>query len=258
MPYGVDEEAVGKIETFVLNEKAFYAAETYVVGLFQLYPTVYFHKATRSAEKIFSELLARIVTLVQDGSGKLTGLPQKHPLYKFARRPDKIDNLRALDDTVIWGSLGLLSGNAEKDKRDKVVSSFAARLRDRKLLKSTNIRAMVRDKISHDAPETEVDRICKLVSDSIHSWSADHTGSIPRIILDAAEREPYKDLQADKGPLNQIRIRQGEEHVDLKERSDVVKAISTFKLLRAYYSEDDAEAKKFVEDTVTQEARNEG
>lgn len=57
--YGVDEEEVGEIETFVLNEKAFYAAETYVVGLFQLYPTVYFHKATRSAEKIFSESLTQ-------------------------------------------------------------------------------------------------------------------------------------------------------------------------------------------------------
>src|SRR6266481_5621492 len=36
--HGVDEKSVGTIETFVLGPKAIYAAETYVLGLFQLYP----------------------------------------------------------------------------------------------------------------------------------------------------------------------------------------------------------------------------
>ena len=48
---GVDDKPVGGIETFVLGPKAIHAAETFVLGLFQLYPTVYFHKATRGTEK---------------------------------------------------------------------------------------------------------------------------------------------------------------------------------------------------------------
>ncbi|WP_369682695.1 hypothetical protein [Roseovarius sp. M141] len=35
------------------------AAESYVLGLFQLYPTIYFHKTTRGAEKLFAEVLVR-------------------------------------------------------------------------------------------------------------------------------------------------------------------------------------------------------
>lgn len=53
VPAGVDESPLGNLDTFVLGPKAVYAAEAYVLGLFQLYPTVYFHKATRSAEKTF-------------------------------------------------------------------------------------------------------------------------------------------------------------------------------------------------------------
>ena len=104
VPYGVDKTSIGSVETFVLGPKAIYAAEAYVLGLFQLYPLmVYLHKATRGAEKICVELLTRAINLIQNGSLKNTGLPQNHPLVKFAQKPDKIDYALALDDTVIWG-----------------------------------------------------------------------------------------------------------------------------------------------------------
>src|SRR5712671_3174906 len=93
--------------------KAIYAAEAYVLGLFQLYPTVYLHKATRGAEKIYSELLARTITLIQNGSVKNTGLPRSHPLVKFAQKPDKIESALALDDTVIWGALALMADSKD-------------------------------------------------------------------------------------------------------------------------------------------------
>jgi uncharacterized protein len=76
---GVDEAQLKPIETFVLGPKAVYAAESYVLGLFQMYPTVYFHKATRGAEKLFGELLLRTLSLIQDSSLKRTGLPSTHP-----------------------------------------------------------------------------------------------------------------------------------------------------------------------------------
>ncbi|MGO8119401.1 hypothetical protein AB9F43_33205, partial [Rhizobium leguminosarum] len=66
---------IAEIETFVLGPKATFGAEAYVLGLFQIYPTVYFHKATRGAEKIFGELLYRTIMLIQDDSLGATGLP---------------------------------------------------------------------------------------------------------------------------------------------------------------------------------------
>jgi HD superfamily phosphohydrolase len=60
---GQDEQEVREVETLVVGQKAVLAAEAYVLGLFHLYPTVYFHKATRSAEKIFAALLLSIFQL---------------------------------------------------------------------------------------------------------------------------------------------------------------------------------------------------
>jgi HD superfamily phosphohydrolase len=100
----VGETRLKPVQTFVLGSKAIFAAEAYVLGLFQLYPTVYFHKATRGAEKIYTELLSRAITLIKDDSVERTGLPATHPLVKFARTPDDIDCALALDDTVIWGA----------------------------------------------------------------------------------------------------------------------------------------------------------
>jgi HD superfamily phosphohydrolase len=67
VPTGADDEAAGSVETLILGPKSFYAAENYVLSLFQLYPTVYFHKATKAAERVFSALMLRVVNLVRDG-----------------------------------------------------------------------------------------------------------------------------------------------------------------------------------------------
>ena len=39
-------------KTLVLGPKAIYAAEAFLIGLFEMYPTVDFHKTTRCVEKL--------------------------------------------------------------------------------------------------------------------------------------------------------------------------------------------------------------
>lgn len=114
VPYGVGDVRIGQVNTFVLGKKAVFAAEAYVLGLFQLYPTVYFHKATRAAEKICFELLCRVIQLVIDGEGERTGLPPTHPIVRFAQYPDKLESALALDDTVVWGGLSLMAESADR------------------------------------------------------------------------------------------------------------------------------------------------
>ena len=80
----------------------------------------------------------RLVHLVQDGSAKNTGLPDNHPLVGFARNPDELDNALALDDTVIWGALSIMS-----EAVDQTIAQFAYRLRDRKFTKAIYLRTQV-------------------------------------------------------------------------------------------------------------------
>jgi HD superfamily phosphohydrolase len=140
----------------VIGYKAIHAAEAYVLGLFQLYPAVYFHKATRGAEKLFTELLVRLVTLARNDAVARTGLPDRHPFIRFALSPEVLEIVIDLDDTVDTGALSLMV-----DSEDCLVSEYAKRLRDRKLYKCIDIRTHV----SHEFyPECtgESDRVSKI------------------------------------------------------------------------------------------------
>jgi HD superfamily phosphohydrolase len=250
--YSVDDTRLKPVQTFVLGRKAIFAAEAYVLGLFQLYPTVYFHKATRGAEKIYTELLSRAIMLIKDDSIEKTGLPTTHPLVKFAQTPDDIDCALALDDTVIWGGLSLMA-----DSGDEWISKFAERMRDRKLYKCIDVRA----KIAHDkddgaASSPEADTVCAGIRDEIgkclDEWSAKNPDAPPRMLIDEVERSPYKSLTEDaKGALDQINIRTEGDHLsDLSKRSNVVAELKTYKALRVYHADGDDEAKRKITEII--------
>ena len=248
---GVDEEEIGEIETFVLGPKADRAAEGFVLSLFQLYPNVYFHKATRGAEKLFSVLMTQLVTLVQNDSLHRTGLPKNHPIVRFALEPNTLENVLGLDDSVFWGSLPMLAGASEP-----CVSKMAIALSERRLHKSLDVLERLDGKLrskahSQDARKrtnAKIDTTAAVVEDRLKEWSEKNSTVVPRLLVDRAIRDPYKKFQESKGPLNQIRIQgAGAELLDMAEISPVVAAIEPFSLFRVYFDRDDKDARVAVE-----------
>ncbi len=252
---GVDDQQLPPIETFVLGPKAIHAAETYVLALFQLYPTVYYHKATRAAEKVFSALMLHLIGLVRADQSSATGLPQTHPIIRFAGDADTLENALALDDAVFWGALGML---AEAD--DPLIRDCALRMRDRRLPKYIDIReklmpasrpTMTAEK---DDAKKRLDRLTEAVKTRLQAWSEKHSTACPRILLDVASRPPYKPFRQTTGLLNQILIRTGDGSIrDMAECSPVVSGIETFELFRAYVDETDSDARAAVNVVVTEE-----
>ncbi|MBS1196703.1 MAG: metal-dependent phosphohydrolase protein [Proteobacteria bacterium] len=251
VPVGSDDEQSGSVPTFVLGPKAFHAAETYVLSLFHLYPTVYFHKATRGAEKLFSTIILRMFRLVRDGLIAKTGVPANHPIVLFALDPENIERATALDDAVFWGSLPLLA-NAE----DPLINRFADRLWNRRLLKCLDVYQHIAAHLgakrgsSPDAvrdSKNRIERATVSVKEAIEDWLSTDRSDPPRLLIDSAVREPYKLFDESKGALNQISIRRkGSGIFDMAELSPVVAALEPFRLLRIYYSEDDKDALKFA------------
>lgn len=250
VPFGVEEEKIGEIETFVLSSKAIFAAETYVVGLFQLYPTVYFHKATRSAEKVFFFLFERVFRLVQRGDVDLVGLSKANPIVAFAENPDSLQNALRLDDSVIWGSLAELC-----ESKDALIAQLAVMLRERRLPKAIDLRTAVSRELGDEAPAEVIEKAVLLTRNSLNEWIDEQGAELPSIWIDTAQRVPYKEFQEDIGPLNQILIRHNGGLVDLKEVSPIVDSIRPFKLDRAYVPfQDDGTAKK-IDETIKQKAK---
>lgn len=246
---GVDDEPSGKVPTFVIGPKAIHAAEAYVLGLFQLYPTVYFHKTTRGAEKIFTELLIRLVRRIQDTGTRGVGLLAKHPLVRLAKKPDNVETALLLDDTVIWGSLSQL-----RDSTDPVISSLAGRLLDRKLFKCVDIRTEVHHGINpRNEPDPtladSIDKCCENVLADLTAFQEEMAGSycIPAVLLDEVSRSAYKTENGSQGPIERINVKtEGGSLMDLRQRSKVVASIGDFKVMRAYYDPDQVNVKKKI------------
>lgn len=253
---GVDENKFHDVPTFVIGPKAIPAAEAYILGNFQLYPAVYFHKTTRGAEKLFAELLVRLVKLVQDGSKSEVGLDDTHALVRFAKSPDDINTVMTLDDTVIWGALSQL-----RESKDQLVRSFAGRLQDRKLFKCIDIRALVHHRIDpeNDANAEDVEAInhcCEKILDKLNILKEEKEAAngVPAILTDKESRSPYKTGGRPRGPVQRINVRtEGGALIDLKQRSEVVAALRDFKLARAYFDAEHPELEMDIRTIVEKE-----
>lgn len=241
---GQDGEFVHEEETFVLGPKAIMAAEEYVLSLFQLYPTVYFHKATRGAEKIFTQLLLEVFTAIRNGSVAATRLPRRHPLVKFILAPDDLDTYLELDDSVVWGCLPLLCQSSIP-----VIARLSERLLKRQFYKSISVTGMIAARVKdmyprerdenrrREAARTFEAKVRKLVSER---RLLARRGGEPRLLADLAERNPYKIAKGVDGALNQIWVAGEKGLQDLGKLSPVVGALVPFRSYRLYYRDDSA------------------
>jgi HD superfamily phosphohydrolase len=243
------------LQTFVLNKKARHAAEAYVLGLFQLYPTIYYHKATRCLETMAAQMLIRIFRLVQDGQTAATGLPTNHPYTLFAQSPDDLDRMLALDDTVIIGALPMLMSASDSE-----IKHYANQLHGRIVYKCYDIsRAFVKEVLGASSLDAEEVKQNKLkaswvtlkhdIKERMKAAGICHS----HVLIDSGDRSPYKQLDHNRrtSPLNQIHVHNNDgQCVDINSESDIVKAVQTFRFYRIYADKKDNNSLKFVEQYI--------
>jgi HD superfamily phosphohydrolase len=216
----------------VLGRKALQAAEAYVLGLFHLYFTVYFHKTTRSAEKMFTALLLRIGELVKCGQIPECGLGDDHPIIAFIKS-GKLTEYLNLDDFVFWAAFQQMT-NAD----DKCVRELATRLSQRQLYKAIDVSAL----LEHRGGEAAVARFKGRLADAKRSGEF---GPID-LLDDSATRNPYKRRGFETPEALSkvlIRLSDGTSFEDLRDCSKVVKALEETTVFRVYVRNEDTKAK---------------
>ena len=260
VPTGVDGEEAGSVETLVLGPKAIQTAESYVLSLFHLYPNVYLHKTTRGAELLFGALLTRLIRLGSEGHNGKAGLPPNHPLMRFAREPDQLENALRLDDQVFWGALPMM-----QDAEDEGVARMAGAMRDRKLMACTDIRVAVEAGLEPRKGEerrqrrVRVERTCRQIEAGVAPLLTDAATMRPKLLLDGYgrgknKREPYKRFQDSSTPLNRIMIQTGPGKTeDIIAFSPVIAGAETFEVCRAYTFRDDTATQNVVGNIVRTE-----
>jgi HD superfamily phosphohydrolase len=220
IPLAIDDENYGEAESLILGAKAFQAAESYVLGLFHMYFAVYFHKATRSAEKILTALIQIVGEHCENGEVEKCGLDEKHPLVKFIRSRS-LDDYLALDDFTVWSSLGVM-----QDATDANCKELAQRLLNRNLYKAIDVGALFAGR-----DESLVRFKMKLKQAKTNQ----QFGPID-VFEDQPNRTPYK-LRGYETPeaMSKIHIRKPDgTYEDLANRSDVVKTLKSKSDYRVY------------------------
>ena len=244
---GQDEQEVRVIETLVVGQKAFLGAEEYVLGLFHLYPAVYFHKATRSAEKIFGALLMCIFQLVLAGQRAETGLPANHPLVRFAEQPNDLERFYKLDDSVVWGALAMLT-----ESKNACIRELSSRLVERKFYKAIDVTAKIEAALAALPPQERDERRRKAEA-SIRlklgeSGMMAATDRAPLVMDDVVVRDPYRQGQGEGAVLEAIyAVDRSGDLKELSYLSQVVAALKKYEVYRIYYRESDEETKKALD-----------
>jgi HD superfamily phosphohydrolase len=123
-------------ERLVLEEKAVYSVENFLVSRRLMYWQVYLHKAVTSAEQMVIRVMQRARDLARagvpvPGSSCLTYfLGRAVTLAEFEEDPDILSRFVQLDDIDIWGAIKTWVSH-----EDKVLSFLAQSLLNRQLFK---------------------------------------------------------------------------------------------------------------------------
>ena len=238
------------VKQLVFDSRATLALQTYILGLFNLYRSVYFHKSIRSAEHVFLRLISRIFELVQDGQGSRVGLSDNNSIIRFAQNPDDLDIVLDLDDFVFWGALPSM-----KRSNDPEIIRLATMLRHRNLPDAIDIRDVVYSQFKGGISEKEFDAVVKSSTNNIEQYLQQNNLN-QYVWLDSIQRPPYNTRKFGGESQVPILIKQDGEFVDLKDISGAVNILQPFKVDRVYVDDVKSEVRDIITEIIQKECKN--
>ena len=249
----IEPNKVEEIEVIVFNSKAKLAIQTYILALFNLYHSVYFHPVTRAAEQVFKHLMLRIYRLVQQGDLDKIGLSVNHPIMKFMQNPNNSENLLNLNDKVIRVALVDLM-----DSVDPIVADLASRFKNRRLPKAFDIRDRVEDHFLGDEfEELTIEEREKLIDGSAQIFK-NRTQAFSKELdeekqfwFDSGSRVAYKSISEEPGKLNTIQVLKNRKIFGIEELSELVNVAGVYKFDRVYLPFEDEEFLNYLNTQIT-------
>jgi uncharacterized protein len=181
---------------------------------------------------MLTALLLRLGELSRDNKSADCGLRSDHPILMFIKHGTLQQYLR-LDDFAMWASFEEMSG-----ARDPIVRELATRLLQRKLYKAIDVSAL----LEHRGGPAATARFKAKLTDA---KKARHFGEID-LLEDSASRNPYQrhgfETPASLSKVL-IRLSDGTGYEDLRDCSNVVKALEEITVFRVYVKDDETKAK---------------
>ena len=253
VPKEIEPNYIVEIETIVFSAKTLLALQTYILALFNLYNSVYFHPVTRAAEQVFKHLLSRIYNLVQHGHPDKIGLALDHPIMKFMQNPNQTENRLNLDDKVIRGALVNLMVS-----KDSIVADLATRFKHRRLPKAFDIRERVEnyyygdefEDLTKEERDELIDKSVQNVKKQTQAYSK-KLDEEKQLWFDSGSRVAYKAISEEPGNLNTIKVLKNGKVFGIEKLSEVVNVAGIYRFDRVYIRHEDAEILNYLSSLIT-------
>ncbi|UXS26475.1 HD domain-containing protein [Agrobacterium tumefaciens] len=219
---------------FAIESKAYASVEQFLVTLFQLYPTIYLHKKTRSIQRMFGLLIGLVFSKIEEGQSDKVGLDEYHPFVILLKDPSNVENLLRLDDSLFWYSIGLF-----KNAEDEHIRRLVDMIYERDIFKVIDVWKIVDGLVSEDTSlsPTASDRLAmvKKVCDAVHQ----ELEKLPefadgRCWYDVDQRTLYKPTNKIGGSSQLINIKIGNQIHDISQVSPIIAAGAEFHVHRVY------------------------
>lgn len=202
-----------------LSQKGLYAAEAYVFARYHMYRTVYYHKATRSAEVILRLIFERY----KENPAAVTDVPKAFA-GAFSSKEISLDEYLDLDD----GSAVEFFRCCSKSK-DNILQTLANRLLHRRLYKAIDVTGLESDRISLFYNEV-LEYIRKNSFDGKYHFAYDIPSDTPYKPYDPDEEQQAAQIRVENEHFQPTEISKLSEPIDeLKKK---------YQLLRYYFPEE--------------------
>ncbi|MBS0961219.1 HD domain-containing protein [Acetobacter thailandicus] len=217
---------------FSIESKAYASIEQYLVTLFQLYPTIYLHKKTRSLQYMFGLIISKVFRYIDAKDLDSVGLSDTHPFVVLINNPDDIDNLLRLDDSLFWYSIGLFSVSTD-DHLKKLIDMIYRR----DLFKVIDVWKIVDSVVPERADESasdhfkSVQNICQKICDKLIT---DERFISEKCFYDSSKRILYKGESAITPKTQKINIKMGDRCSDISLVSPIVASGAEYHVHRIY------------------------
>lgn len=213
--------------TFAFKRKAFQAAEAFLLARYHLYEQVYFHRTTRGVEQLISSLIRGVAEHAKAKTGADVGLSDDHPMMQFFEQSDPTaDDYFYLDDSVVWGAIGLIA-----EAKDPRLADLADRILSRRLFYSLDIESDFGD--GGEAKRGAIRRIEQTFSEKMKT----------SVLKDKIVFSAYGEIGADDVKAHKrLMIATGDHDIEeISEQSKVIDSLIKPRELNRYYFEDESD-----------------
>ena len=207
-------------DSLVVEQKGIYSLENYLTTRRLMYWQVYLHRTCVAYEKVLVNMLNRAKELIRKGQkvfaspALLYFLENDIDAEWFATHPEALQNYSELDDSDIWSAM-----KAWKHHEDKILSTLATDMLDRKIFKVEVLEEMPSD-----------ERIEELKRTIAQQMDIDYEDAHYMMSLNTIQKDMYN-VDDDK---IQILYKNGEIK-DISEASELLNVQLLSKKIRKYY-----------------------